>query len=40
MNMALTMVVLVGVVLHVMAPRHHEDTAIQPHDVDLGAVKP
>jgi hypothetical protein len=39
MNMVLAMVVLVGVVLHVVAARHHEDAAIQPHDVDLGAVE-
>src|SRR5215471_21064992 len=30
-NMVLAVIVLVGVVLHVVAARHHEDAAVRPH---------
>ena len=28
------------IVLDVVAPRHHENTALDPHDIDLRSVKP
>jgi hypothetical protein len=33
------MVVLMGIMLDIVAARHDEDPAIQPHNVDLGAIQ-
>src|SRR5580692_5029158 len=34
-NMVLAVVMLVSIALDVLAARHHEDPAVQPHHVDL-----